>query len=151
MFVTRPVPFAIVVNTEVTMALVVDRLVTSKTVVKELVIVCVVTHVEREGDTVVFVTGTDPLEDCGVDILGVLAKVETVLVWKIEFAVVDEMPVVVGRVVCVRPERVEEVLAVNGFCVLVELVGINIESIWWGIDLRIMICKVVPTIVLVTP
>ena len=151
MFVTRPVPFAIVVNTEVTIALVVDRLVTSTTVVKKLVLVCVVTHVEREGETVVFVTVTDPLEGCGVDILVVLAEVEPVLVWEIEFDVGDEMPVGVGRVVCVRPEGAEEVTVVKGSCVLVELAGINIESIWWGTDLRIMICIVVSTIVLVTP
>jgi hypothetical protein len=50
--VTMPTPFAVVVNVEVKIALVVTRLVTSKTVENLLVMVFVVTGVELELDEV---------------------------------------------------------------------------------------------------
>lgn len=150
MLVTRPVPFAVVVNAVVTIAFVVTRLVTSKTVVKKLVMVWVVTHVDPGGTTVVLVTEVDQREDFCADTLGMLVRVEPILSWEIELAVFDGMLAVVSIVVCVGPERFDVVLVVKELCALMELVGINSELIWRGIDLRKIIRVVVSMIVLRT-
>ena len=145
--VTSPAPFAEVVNAEVTVTLVVTRLVSSKTVVKKLVVVCVVTRVETRRDTVVFAKKVDPLEGRGADTLGVLVRVGPILIWETELAGFDKMLAVAsGMVVCVEPGRFADILGVREFCVLMELVGINIESIWRGTDSRIILCEVVSTI-----